>query len=102
MNVEKWIKENVENLKGKTVAITGSNGGIISNTIKMILEFDINFIFINRSKEKTLKQVEELKKIKQNVNIKFVECDLSKFSSIKQAVEILRKEMANIVPHIEF
>ncbi|MBQ3047416.1 MAG: SDR family NAD(P)-dependent oxidoreductase, partial [Clostridia bacterium] len=40
---------------------------------------------------------EELKKIKQNVNIKFVECDLSKFSSIKQAVEILRKESIDIL-----
>ena len=49
MNIKKWIKQNTKSLKGKTIAITGSNGGIVSNTIKIILGLEANFIFINRN-----------------------------------------------------
>lgn len=97
MNIEKWLKQNTKSLKGKTIAITGSNGGIISSTIKLILSLGANFIFINRNKEKTLKQIAELKQINPKALIKFIECDLSKFSSVKLAAEQLKQESVDIL-----
>lgn len=97
MNIDKWIKENTESLKGKTVAITGSNGGIVSNMLKMIVNCGANYIFINRNKEKTLKQIEELKKSNSNIDIDFVQCDLSDFESVKSAVDILKEKNIDIL-----
>ena len=40
------IKEiDIKDIQGKTIAITGSNGGIVSNMLKMIACNNTNFIF---------------------------------------------------------
>lgn len=97
MNVKKWINENVERLKGKTIAITGSSGGIVSEMIKLIANEQINFIFINRNKEKTEKQILELKQINPNLKIEFVECNLADFQSVKTAVQVLKQKNIDIL-----
>lgn len=97
MNVKKWIKQNTQSLKGKTIAITGSSGGIVSEMIKLIANEQISFIFINRNKEKTEKQILELKQINPNLKIEFVECDLADFQSVKTAVQLLKQKNIDIL-----
>lgn len=93
MNKEIDIKD----IQGKTIAITGSNGGIVSNMLKMIACNNTNFIFINRNKERTQKQILELQKINPNISIDFVECDLSNFESVKSAVTLLKEKSIDIL-----
>lgn len=89
--------DNLSSLKGKTIAITGSNGGILSEMVKMIASVGANFIFINRSKSKTEKQILELKQMNTDIQIEFVECDLANFESVKSAVNLLKQKNIDII-----
>ena len=52
MNIQKWITQNTTSLKGKTIAITGSTGGISKHLTKSLANLGANLILINRNKEK--------------------------------------------------
>ena len=53
MKMVNWIKENTKSLKGKTIAITGSTGGIATCLVKTLASLEADFIFLNRNEEKT-------------------------------------------------
>lgn len=96
MKIDNWVNKNA-NLTGKTIAITGSSGGIVSEMVKTLAHKQARFIFINRGKEKTQKQIEELKQINPNIDVEFIQCDLSDFLSVKNAVTILQQREIDIL-----
>ena len=91
MNMQKWINENTSNLINKTIAITGSTGGISKELIKVLASLNANLILINRNREKTEQQINELTNIFPNIKINFVECDLSNFDSVRTATNTLKQ-----------
>ena len=97
MKIKKWLDNNTFDLTGKTIAITGSTGEIASFLVENLAKLNANFIFINRDKDKTYKQINNLKSINPKINIDFVWCDLSNFDSVKDAAEILKKKKFNIL-----
>ncbi len=97
MNIEKWIKENTQSLQGKTIAITGSTGEITNQVVKILACLNSNFIFINRYKEKTQNQINELTSLYPNIKIEFVECNLSNFESVKSATKKLKQKHIDIL-----
>lgn len=97
MNIDKWIKENTHNLNGKTIAITGSTGGIAKFLVKKLATLNANFIFLNRNKGKTQEQINELTLLYPNIKIEFIHCDLSNFESVKSATEKLKQKHIDIL-----
>ena len=65
MNTVKWLKENTASLVGKTVAITGSTGGLGQEICRYILKLGGSLVLIDRNPEKSLRFE---KKLKQEFN----------------------------------
>ncbi len=97
MNINKWIKENSQDLTGKTIAITGSTGTLANELVKILANLRANLILLNRNKEKTTLQIKELLSINPNIKIEFIACDLENFESVKSAVEILKQKNIDIL-----
>lgn len=97
MNINKWIKENTQSLKGKTVAITGSTGGLAKHLTTMLANLNSNLILINRNTSKTEKQISELKSLYPDIKVDFIQCDLSDFGNVRSATEILKQKKIDIL-----
>jgi len=97
MNIQKWIKENTSSLKGKTIAITGSTGGLGFELCHHLANLGANFIFINRNPIKSNKLKDELEELYPNIKIEIVIADLSSFNNTKQAVQILKNKQINFL-----
>lgn len=97
MNIQKWIDINTHDLSGKTIAITGSTGKLANYVVHVLAELGSNFIFLNRNKEKTEKQIEELISLYPISKFEFIECDLSNFESVKSATEKLKQKHIDIL-----
>lgn len=87
------------NLEGKTVAITGSTGGIGCKLCEQLLSFGASLIFVDRNKEKSQNLSENLKLKFKNAKINFVTCDLENFESVKSAVEQLKLIKIDVFIH---
>ena len=77
--------------KVKTVAITGSTGGLGSEMVKKLAKDGYNFILLNRNETKTNQQIAELKAINQAIKIDFVKLDMEKLSDIQNVVSYLNQ-----------
>ncbi len=97
MNIKKWIEENTTSLKGKTIAITGSTGKIVGHVVKVLAKIDANLIFLNRNKEKTERQIQQLSSLYPNIKIEFIHCDLSDIESVKSATNTLKQKQIDVL-----
>ena len=97
MNIQKWLKLNTASLKGKTIAITGSTGELAKNVVKVFASMGANFIFINRNKEKTEMQINELRLLHPDIQIEFIQCDLANFESVISATETLKQRHVDVL-----
>ena len=92
MNIQKWLNENTTSLKNKTVAITGSTGGLGVEICHHLASLGANFIFINRSLPRSNKLKKQLEELFPNIKIEIIIADLSSFKSTKHAVCILKEK----------
>ncbi len=70
MNVFRWIQQNTASLRGKTVAITGSTGGLGTALCRHIASLGANLILIDRNRQRSL----EWKNI---LEAEFIECRIT-------------------------
>ncbi|MBO5955058.1 MAG: SDR family NAD(P)-dependent oxidoreductase [Clostridia bacterium] len=97
MNIQKLIEDNTGDLSGKTIAITGSTGGLTGSLVKVLAGLGANLILLNRNKEKTQRQIDELLTLYPNIKIDFIQCNLSNFESIKTATHMLKQKQIDIL-----
>ena len=90
MKVEKWIEENAENLKGKTIAITGSTGGLGRAVCRHLASLGANLILLDRNKNRSLSHVEALERDFGILAKSFIG-DMAKI----EAVEVLAQKLRN-------
>ena len=74
----------------KTIAITGSTGGIGREIAFELAKLGKNLIFVDRNLKKIEALKEDVKKMYPQTDIKYVLNDLSDFALVKKAVEQLR------------
>ena len=86
-------------IKGKTIAITGSTGGIGIPLCKELLKRGANLILVDRNKAKSLALIEDLLKEFNNAKIMHVTADMSDINSVKAATEKLLKEKIDYFIH---
>lgn len=95
--MNKWIKNNTDSLIGKTIAITGSTGGLGVEVCNYLAMLGANLILVNRSLDKSNVQKQELINKFPNIKIEVVVADLSNFESTKVAVDILKSKQIDIL-----
>ena len=92
--VPKTIKYN--DLHGKTVAITGSTGGLGNTVCRHLAEMGADLILIDRNRERSEAIGSELTKLYPNLKIEYVTADMSDLSSVKKAADFLNENVPDI------
>ncbi len=90
MNINKWIKNNTASLEGKTVAVTGSTGGIGKELCRYLLSLNAKLVLIDRNQKRSEDLEKELKSEFTNASISRFTADMSNQDSIKQVCEQLQ------------
>lgn len=90
MNALKFIDKNAESLAGKTVAIVGSTGDLLSIVTKHLALLSASFVFVDRNREKSERLKEEIIKKYPDVKITLITCELEDVISVKKAAEELQ------------
>lgn len=98
MSIEKWLKFNTNSLKGKTVAVTGSTGGLGTELCKNLARLGASLILVDRNRQKSEAFARILRQ-NYSVEIECITADLEDFSSVKTAVEVLKNAHIDIFIH---
>ncbi len=91
MDIKKWIQQNTQSLEGKTVAISGSTGGIGSELLKILADLGASLICLDRNAQKVEKMREMLIKEHPSLSLRHIVLDLENVESTKAAAETLKE-----------
>ena len=89
MNTTKWLEKNTKSLKGKTVAISGSTGGLGRELCSYLLSLSASLVLVDRNLKKSQALSEELKGRYPDANIRHVTVDMTDMSGVRAAAESL-------------
>lgn len=98
MKYSKWLKLNTHSLQGKTIAITGSTGGIGYYICSYLAYLKADLILLDRNHKRSQELADKLIN-KYFVNIKCITIDLENFDSVKNATNQLLNENVDIFIH---
>ena len=96
---EKWLKRNTESLKGRTVAITGSTGGIGKELCTYFAHLGANLVLVDRNRAKSETLRDRLLDRFPEARIECVTADLEKMESVRKATDILLGMEIDIFVH---
>ncbi|MBR4295636.1 MAG: SDR family NAD(P)-dependent oxidoreductase [Clostridia bacterium] len=92
MNIEKWLDKNTSSLSGKTVALTGSTGGIGRELCIYLLKLGASLILLDRNKSKSDDLCTLLRAEFEGAEIQQMTLDLEDMENVKEVCEELKKE----------
>lgn len=92
MNYSKWLAENTHSLKGKTVAISGSTGGLGRELCFFLCSLSASLILIDRSKARSDALRALLLEKYPDANLKAYYIDLEDVSAVRELCEELKAE----------
>ena len=95
MTIIKWLNNNTKSLKGKTVALTGSTGGIGKELVRYLVLLDANIILLDRNKERS----EKYKLEYPCANIECITLDLIDINNVKEVTNTLIKRDIYAIIH---
>ena len=98
MNIEKWLKENTTSLCGKTVAVTGSTGGLGKELCSYLGSLGADLILIDRNEKRSNAHRDELLD-RFGVSVECVNADLESIASVKNATEVLKNRTIDVFIH---
>ena len=99
MNITSWLEENTTSLKGKTVAITGSTGGLGKELCRHIASLGANLILVDRNRDKSEEHMKAIRAEFTGTSISCISANLESIESVKRAVEGLKKCRIDIFIH---
>ena len=99
MKFENWLKTNTSSLEGKTVAVTGTTGGLGKHLCRFLAQIGASLILMDRNALRSQTFKEELQRDFPNVKVDCVNVDLENISSVKQACEIAQQLDFDIFIH---
>jgi len=82
-----WNTKDVPDQTGKVVIVTGGNGGIGKETVRVLLSKGAKVYIATRSEEKSREAIEELKRDTGKDSVFFLKLDLADLVSVKAAAE---------------
>ena len=99
MCVEKWLSRQAIDLSGKTIAITGSTGGIGRELCRLLLRAGASLIMLDRSPERSAVLRASLKAEFPNAVLQHICLSLDDMTSVKVACEDLKQLSVDILIH---
>ncbi len=99
MNTKKWIEENTESLSGKTVAVTGTTGGLGKELCSYLASLGASLILVDRNLARSKAFRDELSETYENIDVKCISADLEDIESVKSALEALKREPLDVFIH---
>ena len=98
MNIEKYLKENTADLHGKTVAVTGSTGGLGKELCSYLARLGADLILLDRNSDRSNAHRDELLE-KYKVSVECINMDLECIESVKNATEVLKNRKLDVFIH---
>ncbi len=98
MSIEKWLKNNTSSLSGKTVAVTGSTGGLGAPLCAYLAQLGASLILVDRNRSRSEAHANELKD-KYGVTVTLLQCDLQSGASVIEATKELIKAEPDVFIH---
>ncbi|KAJ6570277.1 hypothetical protein DFH09DRAFT_1154526 [Mycena vulgaris] len=86
----KWSINNIPDLSGKIIIVTGGNSGIGKETVKALLSKNAKVYIASHNKARVDAAIEELKETTGNTAF-FIELDLASLSSVKAAAQAFQR-----------
>lgn len=99
MTVNKWIEKNTESLVGKTVAVTGTTGGIGRQLCLHIASLGASIILMDRSPERSENFRIELEKRFAGAMFRCINVDMTDIESVKNATAELKRNCPDVMIH---
>lgn len=87
--MKSWFDKHTKRLDGKTVAISGSTGGLGMELCDYLASLGAGLVLVDRNIEKSRALAERLKGKYHSLTVKFVTADMANMSSVKAAGEEL-------------
>ncbi len=97
MKIKKWLQLNTSSLSGKTIAITGSTGGLGTHLCYYLAYLGANLILLDRNEQKSNLNRKKLISEFPNVKIKCINFDAEDIFSVKQACENLQSKQIDFL-----
>ena len=88
---EKWIAQNCASLSGRTVAVSGSTGGIGRVLCERLASLGASLILMDRSPERSTALGEALKEKYPSLSVEYITVDMSEPDSVTEATEALKQ-----------
>lgn len=99
MNVNKWLKLNTESLAGKTVAVTGTTGGLGREICLHLATLGASIILMDRNASRSEKFREELQNRFTGALFSCINVDMTDIESVKKALLQLKRDCPDIMIH---
>ncbi len=99
MNVKRWIKRNATLLRGQTVAITGSTGGLGRELCRHLLSLGAELILLDRNQKKAEALERDLLSEYPDAHLSRIPLDLSDMASVRCACEALEGREFDVLIH---
>ena len=96
---KRWLQRHTHSLAGKTVAITGSTGGLGKPLCRYLAALGANLVLVDRSPERSLAHKEALLREFPDCRITLIGADLADMASVKRAVQLLEKMSLDVFIH---
>lgn len=96
---QKWLLENTDSLKGKTVAITGSTGGLGGEICMYLAYLGASLILLDRNKKRSEEHRDSLLNIFPDASVRCVTVDLSDFDSVNEMLSKIEGAGIDILIH---
>lgn len=98
MNISKWLDNNTFSLEEKTVAISGSTGGLGRELCYYLASLGADLVLVDRNRQKSSELKADLESIFDEVDITLLTADMSDISSVKAATdELLNMEIDYLI-----
>lgn len=98
MTVNAWIKKNTASLAGKSVAISGSTGGLGKALCEHLARLGVRqLILMDRNERRSLDHRFELQKKHPHLDVGLIPLDLSDMKSVAHAASCLEKQPIDLL-----
>lgn len=91
MSKEKWTTDNIPDLTGKVIIVTGGNSGLGYESVKAFAEKGAEVVLASRSLERGIAAKKQMSNSNINGNVKVMQLDLMDFTSIRSFAETFQK-----------
>lgn len=99
MTIKSYVKSNTESLSGKTVAVTGTTGGLGKELVRFLASLGANLILMDRNRGRSEALAKELCESFPDISVELITVDLADIESVKRATEELKLSEPDVFIH---